>query len=299
MSEEESTPIAKNEASEPLLNNNNNNAAKIRSKIVQAQQKRKKSPSNSRLLRSLGEKELKLRQRTVALLVREWHKEHNSCAPLTIKELYQKLYDRYDDVDDEQSVRQNTINDKYLRMTVELAGVGKILSYGFMLLKAEPLSNLPNLLHALLPPNPLYCVGRHRVFHGHGGKELTSADFGKSNPTADLLEKEFVQLISKFRAKNGKCANKKMLQKIEFSKRTADGPLQFMKKYIEKKGGYTKAIKMACLQWAQAYRQPQGTCGDVVTSGDVLVILPGQNSKCIVYTFYVSRAVQLGTQLVV
>ena len=170
MSEEASTPIAKNEASEPFLNNNNNNAAKIRSKIVQAQQKRKKSPSNSRLLRSLGEKELKLRQRTVALLVREWHKEHNSCAPLTLKELYQKLYDRYDDVDDEQSVRQNTINDKYLRMTVELAGVGKILSYGFMLLKAEPLSNLPNLLHALLPTNPLYCVGRHRVFHGHGGK---------------------------------------------------------------------------------------------------------------------------------
>ena len=92
MSEQESTPIAKNEASEPLLNNNNNNAAKIKSKIVQAQQKRKKSPSNSRLLRSLGEKELKLRQRTVALLVHEWHKEYNSCAPLTIKKLYQKLY---------------------------------------------------------------------------------------------------------------------------------------------------------------------------------------------------------------
>ena len=36
MSEEVSTPIAKNEASEPLFNNNNNNAAKIRSKIVQA-----------------------------------------------------------------------------------------------------------------------------------------------------------------------------------------------------------------------------------------------------------------------
>ena len=219
MSEEASPPKATNEASEPLLNNNNNNAAKIKSKIVQAQQKRKKSPSNSKLLRSLGEKELKLRQRTVALLVREWHKEHNSCAPLTIKELYQKLYDRYGDVDDEQSVRQNTINDKYLCMTVELAGVGKILSYGFMLLKAEPLSNLPNLLHALLPSNPLYCVGRHCVFQGHGGKELTSAD---------------------------------------------------------------------C--------QPQGTCGDVLTSGDVLVILPGQNSKCMVYTFYVSRAVQLGAE---
>ena len=37
---------------------------------------------------------------------------------------------------------------------------------------------------------------------------------------------------------------------------------------------------MACLQWAQAYRQPRGTCGDLLTSGDVLVILPGQNSKC-------------------
>ena len=214
MSEEASPPKAKNEASEPLLNNNNdNNAAKIKSKIVQAQQKRKKSPSYSRLLHSLGEKELKLRQRTIALLVREWHKEHDSCAPRTLKNLYQTLYEKYKFVDDEQSVRQNTINDKYMRMTVELAGVGKVLSYGFMLLKAEPLSNLPNLLHALLPPNPLYCVGRHRVFQGHGGKELTSADFLKSNPTADLLEKEFVQLISKHRAKNGKCANKKMLHK--------------------------------------------------------------------------------------
>jgi len=97
--------------------------------------------------------------------------------------------------------------------------------------------------------------------------------------------------MGKHRAKNGKCANKKMLHKIEFSKRTADGPFQFMKKYIEKRGDYTEEIKMACLQWAQAYRQPQGTCGDVLTSGDVLVILPGQNSKCMVYTFYVSRAV--------
>ena len=60
----------------------------------------------------------------------------------------------------------------------------------------------------------IICIGRHRVFQGHGGKELMSAD---------------------------------------------------------------------C--------QPQGTCGDVLTSGDVLVILPGQNSKCMVYTFYVSRAV--------
>ena len=138
------------------------------------------------------------------------------------------------------------------------------------------------------------------MFHGHGGKELTNADLGKSNPTVDLLEKEFVQLISEYRAKDGKFGNKKMLQKIEFSKRTPDGPLQFMKKYIEKKGGYTKAIKVACLQWAQAHRQQQkATCGHVLTSGDVLVILPGQNSKCMVYTFYVSRAVQLGTELVV
>ena len=132
------------------------------------------------------------------------------------------MYDRYDYVGDEQNVRQNKINDKYLRMTVELAGAGKILSYGFTLLKAEPLSNLPTLLNALLPPNPHYCADLHRVFQGHGGKELTSAN---------------------------------------------------------------------C--------QPQGTCGDVLRSGDVLVILPGQNSKCMVYTFYVSRAVQLGTELVV
>ena len=88
MSEEASTPIAKNEASEPLLNNNNNNAAKIKSKIVQAQQKRKKSPSNSRLLRSLGEKELKLHQHTIVLNVRIWH---NRCKSFCIPEVPSKI----------------------------------------------------------------------------------------------------------------------------------------------------------------------------------------------------------------
>ena len=98
----------------------------------------------------------------------------------------------------------------------------------------------------------------------------------------DLLEKHFVQLISAFRAKNGKFSSRSMLQKIESSKLSANGPLQFMKKYIEKKEKYPKEIKLACLQWAQTCLQYAQACrircGDVLTSGDILVILPGEHT---------------------
>ena len=52
-----------------------------------------------------------------------------------------------------------------------------------------------------------------------------------------------------------------------------------MQKYIDKKE-YSEEIRLACLQWAQAYRQEYRdlygkTCGEVLTSGDLLVILPG------------------------
>ena len=98
----------------------------------------------------------------------------------------------------------------------------------------------------------------------------------------DFLEKKFVKLISAFRAKNGKFSNRSMLQKIESSKLSANGPLKFMKKYIEKKGIYPKEIKLACLQWAQACLQCAQACrircGDVLTSGDILVIMPGEHT---------------------
>ena len=58
-------------------------------------------------------------------------------------------------------------------------------------------------------------------------------------------------------------------------KKSANGPLQFMEKYIDKKE-YPEEIRLACLQWAQAYRDEYGKkCDEVLTSGDLLVILPG------------------------
>jgi hypothetical protein len=158
----------------------------------------------------------------------------------------------------------------HMRMTVEWAGSGKVLSYGFMLLKAEPIKNLGTILGALLPPNPRYCPQLHRVFHGHGGEELTSLD-----GTSQLLENEFVQLISSFQEKHEKCNHTKLMNKIAQCKKSANGPLQFMQKYIDEKE-YPEEIHLACLQWAQAYRDEYGkTCDEVLTSGDLLVILPG------------------------
>lgn len=110
--------------------------------------------------------------------------------------------------------------------------------------------------------------------------------------TAKLLEKEFIQLISKFWVKTRAKNTKKLLDEIEMSKKTANGPLRFMEKYIVRKGygplsflekyivkkAYPQEVLLACLQWSQAYRQEyQTTCGNVLTSGDVLVILPGHN----------------------
>ena len=65
------------------------------------------------------------------------------------------------------------------------------------------------------------------------------------------------------------------MNQIVLSKKTAIGPLQFMQKYIDKTE-YAEEIRLACLQWAQTYRQEyRVTCGEVLTSGDLLVILPG------------------------
>jgi len=141
-----------------------------------------------------------------------------------------------------------------------------------LLQKSEALFNLGTLLGTLLPPDPQYRPRLHRVFYGHGGNELTSC-----GGTAKLLEKEFIQLISKFWVKTRAKNTKKLLDDIKLSKKTANGPLCFMEKYIEKKA-YPQEVLLACLQWSQAYRQEyQTTCGNVLTSGDVLVILPGHN----------------------
>ena len=54
-----------------------------------------------------------------------------------------------------------------------------------------------------------------------------------------------------------------------------------MLQYIDNdKKEYSEEIRLACWQWAQAYHQEYRdvygkTCGEVLTSGDLLVILPG------------------------
>ena len=73
------------------------------------------------------------------------------------------------------------------------------------------------------------------------------------------------------------------MNKIAQCKKSANGPLQFMQKYIDKKK-YPEEIRLACLQWAQAYRDEYGkTCDEVLTSGDLLVILPGM-TVCVCMT---------------
>ena len=78
------------------------------------------------------------------------------------------------------------------------------------------------------------------------------------------------------------------MNEIALYKKSAKGPLQFMQKYIDKKE-YPEEIRLSCLQWAQAYRDEYGkTCDEVLTSGDLLVILPGMTvCVCMVQSTYI------------
>lgn len=246
--------------------------AKLEDAIANARQKIEKSPC-----KRSKEQTLKLpKNNAVCKIIDNWHNYPNFYAPLTLKKIYFCLFGVYSHTD------LNLESAEHLHVSVEWAGSGKILSRDFLLSKAAPIENLGALVGTLLPPQPRYRPYLHRVFHGHGGKELTSP--GASTKLLDrgvssLLEKEFVQLISTFRAKNGKHNHSKMMNQIVLSKKAATGPLQFMQKYIDKME-YSEEIRLACLQWAQAYRQEYRdvyvkTCGEVLISGDLLVILPG------------------------
>ena len=77
-----------------------------------------------------------------------------------------------------------------VKVSVEWAGSGKILTRSLKLSPTEPIQNLGKLLHKLLPVNDTkYSATKHRVFHGHGGKELTcmSALCGDILQTGDTL----------------------------------------------------------------------------------------------------------------
>lgn len=144
-----------------------------------------------------NEQEIKNCRQTVAWIVRQWHNHVDFCTPLTLKKLYENLYGQDNFLDDDNNEQKS---DDHICMTVEWAGSGKVLSYGFMVLKAEPLLNLPHLLGALLPPNPHYCSHLHRVFLGHEGKELTSApgllDIERGKTCGDVLTEEAVLVIA-------------------------------------------------------------------------------------------------------
>ena len=182
--------------------------AKLRERIETAEQNREKSPFKDKSTRCIKKQNVTVYRNTVAMIINNWHSLSENYASRTLKELYCCLCQLDTNMDNESKHKNTPAEESldHMRMTVEWAGSGKVLSYGFMLLKAEPIKNLGTILGALLPPNPRYCPQLHRVFHGHGGEELTS-----------LGGKEL----------------------------------------------------------ASANCQPQGTCGDVLTSGDVLVILPG------------------------
>ena len=246
--------------------------AKLRERIEAVEQNREKSPFKDKSTRYIKEQNVTVYRNTVAMIINNWHILSENYAPRTLKELYCCLCQLDTNMDNESKHKNTPAEESldHMRMTVEWAGSGKVLSYGFMLLKAEPIKNLGTILGALLPPNPRYCPQLHRVFHGHGGEELTSLD-----GTSQLLENEFIQLISSFQEKHEKCNHTKLMNEIARYKKSANGPLQFMQKYIDKKE-YPEEIRLSCLQWAQAYRDEYGkTCDEVLTSGDLLVILPG------------------------
>lgn len=114
------------------------------------------------------------RKRTIAKIVRKWHNNEYIFEPLTLKKLYQSLYQKSSLTENDNNGKNlpNSKCDGYIHMTVEYAGSGKVLSYAFKVSKVEPLINLRRLLGELLPANPHYCTYMYRVFHGHNGKEL-------------------------------------------------------------------------------------------------------------------------------
>lgn len=74
---------------------------------------------------------------------------------------------------DQQQIQKtkNCIN--CILVSVEWAS-GKVLSSQLQLASTEPIKKLGSILGALLPPNKHYRDSRHRIFHGHGGRELTT-----------------------------------------------------------------------------------------------------------------------------
>ena len=85
-------------------------------------------------------------------------------------------------------------NTQCIQVQVEWACTGKVLSYGFQLSRSEPIVRVGMLIGTLLPPNPLYVAYLHRVFHGHGGRELTNVDGEKK--CGDVLKSGDVLVIS-------------------------------------------------------------------------------------------------------
>lgn len=138
--------------------------------FTQAQQHSEQNPYKTKQTHSVHEEDFFICRHTVFTIVHKWHNHGDILTSLTLKKLYQNLHGKYKLLEDDNSEQKN---DDYMCMAVEWAGSGKVLSYGFMLQKAEPIINLPHLLGTLLPPNPRYRSHLHRIFLGHGGKEIT------------------------------------------------------------------------------------------------------------------------------
>lgn len=114
--------------------------------------------------------------RRIAKIIKMWHK-YGAWSNITFDALALSLFGSQMGVDAEamktEISRKTT---QCYHVQVEWACTGNVLSYGFQLSRSEPIVCVGMLLGMLLPPNPLYVAYLHRVFHGHGGRELTNVD---------------------------------------------------------------------------------------------------------------------------
>lgn len=102
-----------------------------------------------------------------------WHSHNLSYAGVTHEKLTKYLPGMEKmDLTYENSHKQHC-QVSHIVVSVEWALSGKILSPRLEILKSDLIQSLPEKLGNLLPSNQNYRVSGHRIFKGHGGKELS------------------------------------------------------------------------------------------------------------------------------
>lgn len=122
-----------------------------------------------------------------------WHSHILTYAGAT-HEMLTKYLPEMEKIDLTENSHKQQSQVSHIVVSVEWAGSGKVLIPRLEILKSDLIQTLAEKLGNLLPSNQNYRVSKHRIFKGHGGKELTltwsplkCGDVLSSNDTLVLL----------------------------------------------------------------------------------------------------------------